>query len=704
MKIRLIVIAVVLLLLGGAVWFWIFWKAGRYEVVQGVPADAVFVVKTPSFNSIHERLRRNRIWASLKSYPYFEAYHADLAYADSICDAHPVLKKLLTDRPFAVSCHSVSPSEYDFLYVCDLGKLNVIQTLDGAIGAWMQDEKMSLKKKGDMTEVAMGDVKLYYCIKANLLLASLSEKLVLRAVDACAREPLDKNAVAGGDLVLNLNHQELGRFLGSMLNEPENTNDTSALETTALTFQLTDDALQFRGETLPNRNNFSFLSALNLIEGARSEVAGVAGNQTAAYASVCFGSFVELQDILLENYKLNHLKEYSEYERTLNRLNKFLGLNVVELFTSWIGNEIAFIKPEVDDERRLDNMVIAVRSKDIDLAKDQLGYLAEQIERKTPVRFRAIEYNGHTINYLSLKGFFNMFLGSWFQKMDKPYYTFIDDFVIFSNSSATLATMIKEYSLGNTLANDQKYKDLMDVFGNGNSIYGYINSPGTYDYLHNSFKPEERTGLAKNKGAFESFENIGFTLANAGAGFETRIVARYNANASEEYKVRELNRQLEDLADRIESGYYHPAIPDSIAVSSRGDYSYSAGGLSFAGMLSNGDPTGVWNILDVRNQPVGQVTYREGKPHGEACFFYSGGAVQARLSYDKGRIESYREFFSDGTLKMDVEYSKGVRHGDIKFYYSTGHLFGEGKYKKGKRTGTWKYYKVTGEPERKMKF
>ena len=704
MKKSLLFTIAILVVLGVAVWFWMFRKAGRYELGQGVPADAVFVVKTPSFNSIHERLRRNRIWKSLKAYPSFEAYHASLNTADSICDAHPVLKKLLTDRPFAVSCHRVSASEYDFLYVCDLGKLNVIRTLDGALAAWLNDCGMSMQRQGEITRLSMDSLNVFYAIRANLLLVSLSEKLVERAVADCGKDTEIPYKAGGSDLSLNLDHHRLDRFMESLSGTPGQAGDSSVLQTTTLTLDLTDEALVFKGETLPNRKKFSLLSALNLMNGARSQVKEIAGIHTAAYVSLCFGSFPELEAVLLENYKVSNWKEYSEYERSVNRLNKFLGVNVVELFTSWIGNEIVFIKPEVEQEKRLDNVVVAIRSKDIDLAKDQMAYLTEQVERKTPVRFKAIQYNGHTINFLSLKGFFNMFLGGWFKKLERPYYTFLGDYVVFSNSSATLATMIKEFSLGNTLANDEKYNALMGRFGNGNSVYGYINSPGTYEYLYNFLKPGERKGLADNKGAFESFEHIGFVLANAGSGFETRIVACHNVNASEEYQVRELNSRLEDLADRIESGYYNPVIPDSVAVSTRGQYSYRNVELAWDGLLSNGNPDGIWNIRDAGKQLVGQITYRNGTRQGDACFFYPGGAARARLLYDKDRIVAYREFFPDGTLKMEVEYNKGVRHGEVKFYYSTGHLRGEGKYRKGKRTGTWKYYRVTGEMEQKMKF
>lgn len=705
MKKSLIIILAVVLVLGAVLYFWIFGGATRYKVEQGVPADAVFVLETPSFNGIHESLRRNRIWSSLKAYPYFEAYHDMLNSADSVCDAHPVLKKLLTDRPFAVSCHPVSASVYDFLYVCDLGKLNVIQTFDGTVGSLLEGGTASLKRKGDLMEVVVGDFKFYYGIKANLLLASCSEKLVRNALDSCGQGQREENGMKGGDLMLRVNHQALDGFLGGVLGESgQEPGILSSLSTTVLTLDLEDEALLFKGRTSPDNKQFSVLTALNLVGGARAEVSNIAGNRTATCVSLCFSSFPELKNILLENYKLNNLQSYTEYEQTLNRLNKFLGLNVAELFTSWIGSEIAFIKPEVDVEKRLDNVVVAIRAKDMDLAKDQMAYLVEQLERKTPVRFRAIEYNGHTINYLSLKGFFNLFLGSWFEKLDKPYYTFMGDYVVFSNSSATLATMIKDYSLGNTLANDEKYRKLMDKFGSSNNVYGYINSPATYDYLYNSFKPEERGDFAMNKGAFESFENIGFVLANAGSGFETSIVARHNADASEEYKVKELNSRLLDLADRIESGYYLPVIPDSIAVSQHKEYTYSTVNLSFAGTLNDGDPIGVWTLRDSQNRLVGQITYQEGKPHGESSFFYPEGAAQVRVLYHKGQIESYRELFPDGTLKMEIEYSKGVRHGDIKFYYSTGHLYGEGKYKKGRQAGTWKYYQVTGEVERKVKF
>lgn len=702
MKKRLIIIVVLLFLVGVGIWFLVFRKSDRYTVGQVISDDALFVVETPSFNSIYDKLCQNKIWASLKTYPSFEAYHAHLNQADSLSKAYPVLRKLLTDRPFAVSCHLISATDYDFLYICDLGKLNVIQALDGIMSGWL--EKGQLVKKGELTELDLGGMKMYYAIKANLLLASFSESLVERGIKTCA-QPADRpSKTLSGDLMLDLDHQRLEKLFGAIFGDPVSDTDSSALVRTELALTLKDNALYFKGETYPNPNYFSLFSGLNLIDGSRSQVKDIIGNHVAAYVSLCFSSFGELENVLLENYKLNNLKEYKEYERNLNRLNKYLGVNIAELFTSWIGDEIAVVKPAVDKENRLDNLVLAIRSKDIDLAKDQLSYLTEQISRKTPVRFRTIVYNGHSINYLSLKGLFNLFLGSLFKKFDKPYYTIIGDYVVFSNSASTLATMIKDYSLGNTLVQDEKYNEVMDQLGDKNNIYGYISSPEAYEYLYQSLKPEARAEFVKNKGAFQSFESVGFALANAGSAYETRIIASHNVNASADYAVRELSRELEDMADRIESGCYNVVIPDSIAVSTKGDFTYATDDLSFSGHLSNGDPEGIWNMTDKAGLLVAQYTYREGQPRGEARFFYANGVVLAQILYEEDKIKSYKEFFQDGTPKTELEYNKGLRHGDARFYYSTGHLFGEGRYKKGRRVGTWKYYSVTGEVEKKLKF
>ena len=89
----------------------------------------------------------------------------------------------------------------------------------------------------------------------------------------------------------------------------------------------------------------------------------IAVENTAAYVSFCFPSFKDAENLLLENYKVNNLQSYTEMKRSLDRLNKFLNIDVLEVFTSWIGGEVAIIKPRLENDQKADHIVLAIRSK-----------------------------------------------------------------------------------------------------------------------------------------------------------------------------------------------------------------------------------------------------------------------------------------------------------------------------------------------------
>lgn len=170
------------------------------------------------------------------------------------------------------------------------------------------------------------------------------------------------------------------------------------------------------------------------------------GNRRGQYSLLSFlllQFFCRFKKALTDNYRTQNPGQWNTYDASLQKLNKFLKIDVLDIFTSWIGNEIALIKPECAGEQPMQTVILAIHSKDIDYAQDQLNYLSEQIRLRTPVKFRNINYNGYTINYLSLKGFFRLFAGGLFDRLEKPYYTIIGDYVLFSNSPAALTTTIK---------------------------------------------------------------------------------------------------------------------------------------------------------------------------------------------------------------------------------------------------------------------
>lgn len=705
MKKRLIILSASVVLIAVLVWFAIFRDARRYSINMAIPANALFIVRTPSFNNVYNKLKPNTIWQSLKDYPYFQEYHRNIELADSLAGVYPTLRSLVTDRPFALSCHRLPSGKYDFLYVCDLQKLNVIKTFEDFLPALIKDYGLRISKQPNrINRLLYENYIFYYTFQDNLLIGSLSEELVKESVKTCEDRKKQKTENYKNDITLYLNHRELGHWLGSDISALTDKNETAFLDSTFLSVNLKNEEIVFTGCSLPDTAYSPILNAIKSIGGGTSHIKEIAGDNTASYLSFCYSSFADLKKALTDNYRTQNPGQWNTYDASLQKLNKFLKIDVLDIFTSWIGNEIALIKPECAGEQPMQTVILAIHSKDIDYAQDQLNYLSEQIRLRTPVKFRNINYNGYTINYLSLKGFFRLFARGLFDRLEKPYYTIIGDYVLFSNSPAALTTTIKKYILGQTLANSEKYNVLNTQLDNDSNIQLYVNMPNLYRYLYLSIPEKSRKELNSNRNAALSFEQFGMELTQDEGLFKTRIVARYNLNAPEDYEIKEINENFEQLADEIESGRYLPAIPDSILISTLTDYTWESEKFIMKGRLKDGAPEGFWNIYNRNNRLAGQVPFDNGKANGLARLFYDNDKLKAEIEYDRGNIKTYREYFPDGILRTELEYRRGKRHGTAHFYYTTGHLLCEGKYKKGLRSGTWHYYKVTGENDKKVKF
>lgn len=193
--------------------------------------------------------------------------------------------------------------------------------------------------------------------------------------------------------------------------------------------------------------------------------------------------------------------------------------------------------------------------------------------------------------------------------------------MLFSNSPTALTQIIKKYILGQTLENNEKYKQLISQLNNHSNLYAYLNAANVYRYLYLSLPEQSKPSLLQNKGAVLSFENLALEFVQENGHLKTNIIATHDANAPEEFEIQELNEAFENLADEVESGRYHPVLPDSIVVSTLTDFTYETADLTMKGRLLDGEPNGFWNFYDKQAAFIGQFPYKNGKPDGTAVCF-----------------------------------------------------------------------------------
>lgn len=260
-------------------------------------------------------------------------------------------------------------------------------------------------------------------------------------------------------------------------------------------------------------------------KGTRS-LSKIAPKNTASYTHFAFESFETFYDNF-ESIQKENIDEFKLFLDRKERVENYLKINFKPNVINWIDNEMALFQIPSNINKSENDIAIVLKSKSAEHAKTQLNFISEQIRKKSPVKFKALDYKGFTINFLSVKGFFKAFIGNMFNAIDKPYYTIIDDYVIFSNTPNTLKNIINNYRDGATLANSENFKDFNKKLDNECSIFTYINTPQLYSTLFNFADFKTKQQLSSNKNYITCFKQIGLQLSPEDYFFETNLAVEF---------------------------------------------------------------------------------------------------------------------------------------------------------------------------------
>ncbi len=149
-------------------------------------------------------------------------------------------------------------------------------------------------------------------------------------------------------------------------------------------------------------------------------------------------------------------------------------------------------------------------------------------------------------------------------------------------------------------------------------------------------------------------------------------------------------------------------------------YYYESGTLKKEGVVENGNKNGQWHFYYENGKTKTKGLYKNGTKDGLWKTYFEDDVLKASSLYQNGK-GIYKEFYSDGTLKVKGylrnnhsegvwEYyypngtlqAKGLEIGGIKngyweYLYENGNLKSKGDYIDGKQAGEWTYYHNNGE-------
>jgi hypothetical protein len=643
MRRKVLILFLLLLLTGGGYLLWkvYFTKGIQADAFAMVPADAVFIVETDEPIESWRSFSSSEMWQHLKGFTPLGDIGKMADGLDEIISQNATLFGVFGQRNILISAHLTSPKTYDFLYVADMkdgAKIGPVK--DGIITLLKQAgfDYSSLDVEGEKVHRfanAADKSTLNLAFVANRVVLSFSESIITASLREYQNPTLSKdarfsqvlnNSPSGGLFRFFLNYEALPGYLGVYMEQSSIPTDLlKSMTFTGASADLNERRVMLDGMTGVNDSMSSYIRALALSGSTKTGAASVFSNQTAFMLNMGFKDFRSFFDNLKEVMHQDPKAE-ADFNKNSRLLERLLNISIQDHVVSWIGDEVSIAQYRQDRVigGKINN-IIAIRPASMDLAKRNLEHIEKMIRRRTPLKFKSYTYKEHEIHYLEIKGLFKLLFGKLFGKMEKPFYTFLGDYVVFSDDPRMLLQTIEDHMAGNTLANNDSYQTFRSDFSGESSVFAYVNLPRYFVDMKGLLHPSKWQSINANKPYVLCFPQIGFQFTAEDGNLNTIFSAEF-------HKPEE--------ADLI--------IPELQAA--------SADSLAERDSLSDVDQFLIENI--------------NGDVHRE---FYDNGNVKFIAEMKEERFHGrYLEYWENGQVKVKGKYRDGEKIGKWRFYNEEG--------------------------------
>ena len=626
-----------------------------------VPEDAVYIIETQDPIDNWNDISRNDIWKHLNTNAYFNELAESLNKIDTIFKQEKSIFESIGNREVLISAHVYKPKKYDFFYVVDLQKIAKLNILKNHLNTFTDSNyKISKRKYHNHEIIEIYDVikreTLHISFIKNQMIASYVHTLVEASIDQYIEPEIGRNLdfievekdVGYGDMFrLYVQYKYLEDYLKVFSNDSGVLTKTlgHSLHFSGFNFDVDDNTITANGITNYHEQASLYLKSLQNSGNSSRRISEIAPKQTALYLSFTFDSFEKFYTNF-ENVLKEKPEEFKTYLDGTEQIENLLKIDLKKHFISWIDDEIALIQLHSTVTNSKKDVAFILKTTDSDDAKKNLHFILEQIRRRSPAKFKEVSYKGHAINFMDIKGFFKVLLGDLFKEIDRPYFTIIDDYVVFSNHPNTLKSIITSYINDDTLANFESFEDFDNNFDSRSNIFAYINTPNLYNSAYNFLDANTRKELHDNKDYFICFSQIGIQLQSDDNLFETKIVVDY-----------------ED-PEIVKTKYTFTDSSIKTKVNSR------AKDIEVTEKTIN--KTTVFNIKEIFPTDL--------------------------------TAKQFEKKYYNGKTRFSVELKNGLKHGDYLAYYSNGKLKIKGKYKRDQQNGNWRVYNYQGDVVFKKRF
>lgn len=553
LKNKILIIAGIVLLLGGCAWLFLLFSRSKTPVqpaVNAVPVNAFCVIHSEHIRGTFKSLTQgNLLWEDLGVTRIIGTADKTGRLIDSLL-LSPEEQAVFENNPAWLSLHCTGNDELNWFFSISLPAGTDEENVHAFITQAAGGKKAREEKHGKF--IVFKTDAFTYALHEGILLLSDNPALTDASLEQMEKglsllkdkgfSEVMNTAGSKADANIYVSCERLPLFIKRSTRESFASNAEAVSHFggwTETDLALRPNALLLNGFTSASDTAGDFLATFRNQEPRPFEMVAVVPQQSSTILRYGFGDFASFYRSYETYLEKNGLG--AERSSSIMGMNSQYRIDIEDLLTSWVGDEIALVSTDWPGNAE-DNNFAVIEAADVKMAREKLGklkYITDYIDREATSSADMLPdtsfYGGYAIRRIGILHMVPVVYGSVFANLSNSYYCIIDRYVIFANKPESLQSFILSYENGKTLANDKLYRDFASNLPEESNIFIYTAPRKSLDTYRQFASPGVTAQLETHAELLGKMEGLGvqFTVKN-GLFYTSAYLRRNNPEAKQE--------------------------------------------------------------------------------------------------------------------------------------------------------------------------
>ncbi|MCV9387118.1 hypothetical protein [Reichenbachiella ulvae] len=554
MKRSLILIPVLLVLVGGGIYFYFHWKYSSINRWSFVPQSSIMVFQPTQWAQLLSGDEERKILKNLKSLPELKQIGESLDSLDSLVGGGFSVNRTIEANDLLISVHQGSKEALANLYILEVSALKKHDFLAQVV-KYLKDvegfsETQRVYEGYTITEFNKAGTRIAYIFYRNYLIFSFTPFLVddaIRSLEKGKQNPYTKNLAIEstsqqtpvGEGRLYVNMPELQKFIHHFVDPVDVKGSNLELITDLIHMDLNigNDDISFNGFSYIDTAKVNYLSSFIGVKSAGFEMKNVIPDHSGLVIHASFDDVRKWHAGLKEYWREHQPSQLTRLGEIENRYRFD-----VDKFYDFVGGEIGLFV--LESKRNLDReKIFCIRHKDVIRAENYMEELARDSNPDTT--FYHETYANRRIGEILLDELPGRIFGDVFDGFETSYYFVNRDFVFIGNTQHALEVLIDDIDTEDTWRKSIKTFNFLESTNDDANLSVYIKSAGLWSLIGQTLNSHWSQYIEEHKSVMKQLEYGVLQFTAVDNKFYTNLHISHPGKLMEAQKPQKLASQGE---------------------------------------------------------------------------------------------------------------------------------------------------------------